>query len=209
MAETLERSFLRALSDIDELFPPESKSRELFIRSFTTLVTYFVDQPLDSCVPMFFVKAGVEDRRRFALNIADNLRLLETGPQRDLWNRWLSKYFENRLNGTPAPLDPSEAPAMLNWLVHLHDLFPEAVDLAIKIPKLPSGYVPPIHALNKKGTAESHPEATAKLLIYWVDQDLPKHVWLGGNELIENLLDRDLPKALEERLKEIPAELGF
>ena len=209
VAETLEGSFLRALSDIDGLFPPESKSRELFIRRFTTLVTYFIDQPLDSWVPMFFVKAGVEDRSTFALNIADNLRLLETGPQRDLWTRWLRKYWENRLNGIPAQLDPSEAPTMLNWLVHLHDLFPEAVDLAIKIPKLPSGYVPPIHALNNKGTAESHPEATAKLLIYWADQDLPGHAWLGGKGVIENLLDRDLPKALEERLKEIPAELGF
>ena len=209
VAETLEGSFLRALSDMDELFPPESKSRELFIRHFTTLVTYFVDQPLDSWVPMFFVKAGMEDRRRFALNIADNLRLLETGPQRDLWNRWLRKYWENRLNGTPAPLDPSEPATMLNWLVHLHDLFPEAVDLAIKIPNLPRDYSPPIHLLTYKGKPESHPEATAKLLIYWADQDLPRHAWLGGKELIENLLDRDLPKALEERLKEIAAELGF
>ena len=34
VAETLEGSFLKALSDMDKLFPPESKSRELFIRHF-------------------------------------------------------------------------------------------------------------------------------------------------------------------------------
>ncbi len=94
-------------------------------------------------------------------------------------------------------------------LPHLHDLFPEAVDLATKIPKPPSVYGPPIHALTDKGTAESHPEATAKLLICWAEQNLPGQAWFRGKKLIENLLDRDLPQTLEERLKEIAAELGF
>ena len=209
VAEILEASFLRALSDMDELFPKGTKSRESFIDQITKLLTYFVDQPLDPWIPMFFVKAEVDDRRRFAWNIADILRHMETGPQRDLWDRWLRKYWENRLEGTPTPLNTSEAGAMLNWLLHLHDLFPEAVDLAIKMPNLRTEYGPIIRPFFNKCTAKSHPEATGKLLIYLSDQELARAAWHDGKEFIESLLECDLPKDLEEKLKEIPAKLGL
>ena len=209
VSDILEKPFLRALSALDDLFPTGSKFRELFIRQFTTLVIYFVDQPLNSWVPMFFTRAEVEDRRTFALIIAHHLHDMETGPQQDLWDRWLRKYWENRLQGTPAPLDPSEAVPLFYWLVHLHDLFPEAVDLAVKIPNLPSKYSPPIHALINKGAAERHPEATAKLLIYWADQHLPRPAWRGSNELIANLLNQDLSEGLRHQLKEMQAEFGL
>ena len=131
---------------------------------------------------MLFAKAEVGDREKFAWNIANNLRQMEPDPQRDLWDRWLRKYWENRLEGTPTPLDPTEAGTMLEWLPHLHDLFPEAVDLATNTPNLPPDYTPPIHLLTYKGKPGSHPEATAKLLIYVADQDLPRQglVWRQG-----------------------------
>ena len=208
VAEILERPFLNALADMEDLFPPGSKPRELFIRKFATLVTYFVDQPLDSWIPTFFAKAQVEDRRGFALSIANHLQHMETEPQRNLWNRWLRQYWENRLHGTPARVDPSEVVPMFYWLVHLHDLFPDAVDLAIQITELPSDYAPPFHLLTDNGTAEIHPDATAKLLIHWSSQQ-PRWARLGVKELIEKLLAQDLIESLRHRLKEIQAELGL
>ena len=97
---------------------------------------------------------------------------------------------------------------MFYWLVHLHDLFPDAVDLAIQITELPSDYAPPFHLLTDNGTAEIHPDATAKLLIHWSSQQ-PRWARLGVKELIEKLLAQDLIESLRHRLKEIQAELGL
>ena len=209
VAEILGAPFLRALASMDELFPQGSSSRELFIRRFAEYITYFVDQPLDPWLPMFFAKADVDDRKRFAWNIEGILRHMETGPQWDLWNRWLRKYWENRLQGTPAPLDPSEAGAMLDWLPHLHDLFPEAAELAIKVPKLKSEHCSVPRQLDSEGVYEHHPEATAKLLVYLATQDLPPWTWHDTKELIENLINGALPEDLDHQLKEILAKLGL
>ena len=145
----------------------------------------------------------------FTLGIADNLRPLENRPQEDLWDRWLRQYWENRLNGTPAQLNASETKLMFYWLPLLHDLFPKAVELAIKTTNLPPDFSPTTHLLTNKGKAESYPEATAKLLIFWADQGLPRHAWLEGKELIEKLLNQNLPEGMEHRLKEIQAEIGL
>ena len=209
VAEISEKTFLSALSDIDELFPQGSKSRERFIGRFTTLVTHFVDQPLDVWIPRFFAKANEEDRMGFASSIGDNLRPLENGPQQNLWDRWLREYWENRLNGKPAMLDPSEARIMFYWLIHLQDLFPEAVELAVKTANLPSAFAPTTDLLNNLGKADSYPEATAKLLMFLADQGLPRHAWLGRQELIEKLLSQNLPEGMEHRLKEFQAELSL
>ena len=209
VATNLEAPLLNALADMDELFPEGTKSRENFVRRFTTMVTRFVDSPLENWVPSFFAKANEEDRRQFALTIADNLRPLENDPQKELWDRWLREYWENRIIGKPAALHHSETRVMFFWLAHLHDLFPEAVELAVRTPNLPSDFSPSTHLLNNKGKAESHPEATAKLLIHLADQKLPRHAWLGAGQLFEKLLTQPLPEGMQYRLKEIQAEAGL
>ena len=208
-AEILEEPFLSALPDVEELFPRGSRSRERFIRRLTAMVTHFIDQPLELWIPEFFAKADEEDRREFALGIADQLRPMDPEPQRELWYRWLRKYWENRLDGKPEQLDPSETRVMFYWLPLLHDLFPEAVELAVKTTNLPPDFSPTTHLLSNEGKAEKYPEATAKLLIFLADQRLPQHVWLGGQELFEKLLDQNLPEDMEHRLTEIRAELGL
>ena len=209
VAETLEGPFLTALSDMDELFPQGTKSRESFIRHFTTFATYFANQPLDPLIPTFFTKAGVADKKLFAWNISNNLQHMEPGPLNDLWDRWLRKYWENRLQGTPAEIDPAEAGAMLDWLPRLDNLFPEAVELAIKVPKLKSEYGSVPRRLDSEKMYENYPEATAKLLIYLGGQDLPPWAWHGSKESIEYLITRDLPEGLHHQLKEISAKLGL
>ena len=209
MAETLENTFFRAMSEIEELFEPETSPRESFVRALTTLVAYFVDEPLDLWIPTFFGKARVEDRCKFTWNICNILRHLEDDRQRDLWDRWLHKYWENRLQGTPTPLDPPEAGEMLCWLPCLHSLFPEAVNLAIQMPAVELELGSIMHSLSSAETWEHYPEATAKLLIYLADKNLPAWQWYGARELIENLIKGHLPEHLEEKLKEVSAKLGL
>ena len=66
-----------------------------------------------------------------------------------------------------------------------------------------------IHSLSSAETWERYPEATAKLLIYLADQNLPAWQWYGARELIENLIKGDLPDILKENLKEVLAKLGL
>ena len=56
-ADALQSAFLCAVSDIDELFEQRKQPRELFIKAYTAMVAYFVDEPLDSWIPRFFRKS--------------------------------------------------------------------------------------------------------------------------------------------------------
>ena len=209
VADALEGAFFDALSDIDELFGPEGKSRKLFIRSYTELVAYFVDDPLSSWIPTFFESASVEDRRKLAWNLTDILRHMETERQKELWDRWLQKYWENRLLGTPAKLDPSEAGAMLHWVPELHSQVPAAVDLAIQMQNPQLEYCSIVSDLNRGEMGERYPQATAKLLIYLANCNLPRWGWHQGKELIEKLIQSGLPEDLKDKLKDIPVKLGL
>ena len=150
---------------------------------------------------MFFGQAEMNDREGFALNIANHLQHMETEAQRNLWDRWLRKYWENRLHGTPARFDPSEARPMFYWLVHLQDLFPDAVELRSPGTGTTSEYAAPFHLLTENGTAENHPDATAKLLIHWSSQKPSRWAMLGGKELVEKLLAQDLPESTRQKVE--------
>ena len=209
VAETIDVTFFSTLTEMDELFGQDIRTRESFVQTYTTLVSYFVDDPLASWIPAFFATATVEDRCKFVSNLSHVLRRMDNERQHGLWDRWVRKYWENRLQGTPTPFDPYESGEMLRWLPCLHSLFPEAVDLAIRMPAAELKHDPIIHSLISAGTREHYPEATAKLLIYLADRNLPLSQWYKGRELIETLINDDLPDILKEDLKEVLAKLGL
>ena len=208
-ADALQPAFLQALSDIDALFDQGRKTREQFIRTYTAMVVYFVDEPLNSWIPRFFAIAGVEDKRQFAWNLGNILRHMENESLHGLWQRWLNTYWENRLQGTPAPLDPTEAGAMLNWLPNLGSLYPQAVDLAIKMPspRLENSLI--VHQLNQEKMWERYPQETAKLLIYLADSNCNPWVWYEGRDMIQKLTTQGLPGDLNTELATILARLGL
>ena len=209
LADAMEPVFFRALCDLNKLFGADSKPREMFIRTFTELAATFVDEPLDSWIPMFFAIGDAEDRRKFAWNLPHILRHMETDRKQDIWNRWLREYWENRLLGKPTLIDPSEAREMLHWLPELDTLFPEAVDLAIQMtnPQLEHSRI--LRRLNESGIGNSYPEAVAKVLIYLASHNLPLWAWHESKGLIDELIESNLPESLEEKLKEISAKIGL
>ena len=126
--------------------------------------------------------------------------------------RWLKRYWENRLDGVPAPLKADEVESMLGWLPQLTEIFPEAVALAIRMPQVPlqHGY----GLIDKFGKSDSlvrkHPREVAQLLIFLGQSDSPGYVWGdGGRELIDRLLQSGLPQELDQRLKELKAQRGL
>lgn len=210
-ADALQCAFLRTVRDMDELFERQGRKRirEQFVSTFTAMVTYFVDEPLGSWIPKFFAIAGVEDRRQFAWVMGNIMDDMGDESLQELWRRWLKTYWENRLQGTPIPLGPAEAGAMLDWLPDLRHLYPEAVDLAIKMQNLQLDHGLIVHQLNEGEMWERYPQATAKLLIYLADSNCAVRVWYDGRNLIEKLTTQGLPEDLKAALVGILAKFGL
>ena len=136
--------------------------------------------------------------------------------QQEQWNRWLKRYWQNRLEGVPKPLESDEIKRMMDWLPYLKGVFSEAVELAIQMPQSESGgkresWV--IFALqDRSDLLETHPEATAKLVLY-VRPSLPPTDLASGHQkqiqrkLIAKLLQAPLPPDLKTKLQELDAQL--
>ena len=208
-ADGLQSAFLQAVSDMDELFEQGRRIRDQFISVYTAMVVYFVDEPLNSWIPRFFAIAGLEERRQFAWNLGNIIDDMGKESLQGLWKRWLRTYWENRLQGTPALLDPTEAGEMIDWLPDLGCLYPQAVDLATKMPSPRLEHSLIVHQLNEGETWERHPQATAKLLIYLADCNCSPWVWYEGRDLIQKLTTQGLPDDLNTKLAATLARLGL
>ena len=208
VADSMKDAFLTGVSWMGDLFPDEGDVRQRFVTFYAGMVTYFVDQPLDVWIPRFFENAEAQDKRRFAWTLGRDLDDMDNGRQHEWWERWLRRYWENRLQGIPARLDVGEVAAMLDWLPYLDSLFPEAVDLAIQMPQTPLEHSPVIHEISRGDLWSKYPEPTAKLLIHIADSESPAWAWHRGKELIDKLLALDLPDDLRAKLEELPANWG-
>lgn len=206
VAELLEGAFLQAIQRIESDLVHR---RERFIKYYTTMLGYFVTAPLNTWVPDLFYYASKEVWRLFASNVAHHLRGMDEAHQKEWWQRWLKPYWENRLQGVPAALEPGEVEHMLDWLPHLTAIFPEAVNLAIRMPKTPLQHCSVIYELRKSELSQQYPEAVAQLLIHLGESESPGYMWDEGRELVDKLLQTDLSPKLEEGLNELIAKLGL
>ena len=209
VANALESSFLQTVPLMDVLFPDQSTTRERFVQHYTSMAIYAIDDPIDIWIPSLFNNCKIEDRCVLARHIGDILRRMEDDKQRELWTRWLKQYLGNRLNGVPLPLDDQETESILDWLPWIRGLFPEAVDLAMRIPPAPLNHLSVIYHLSQDDCQLplQFPEATARLLVHLSQFTLQAHAWHFGPKLVDRLLGLDLPQTLDKQLKEIRAKL--
>ena len=209
VADHLKDMFLQAVQQIDGTL---ARRRNDFIKYYVTMLAYFAADPLETWVPKLLDHGGEEDRRRFAFEVGSHLRRMDETRQREWWGRWLKRYWENRLQGVPAPLEAGEVETMLGWLPSLTAVFPEAVALAVQMPQVPlqHGY----GSIDKLGKSNSlvgkHPREVARLLNYLGQSDSPGYVWGdGGGALIEKLIQSDLSNEMKQGLKELKARQGL
>ena len=209
VAENLQDAFLKAVQQIDSDL---ANRRNDFVKYYVTMLAYFAADPLETWVPKLLGHGGEEARGRFAFEIGSHLRRTDEPRQQEWWGRWLKRYWENRLQGVPAPLELGEVETMLGWLPALTAVFPEAIALAIQMPQVPlqHGYGL-IDRLGKNDSlVRKHPREVAQLLIYLGRSDSPGYVWGdGGRELIDKLLQSGIPKELEQELKELKVRRGL
>ncbi len=204
VADAMADLFIKAVERIDSDL---SEQRDRFIKYYISMLAYFVEDPFDKWIPTLFQYSSQETKDCFATEVGYCLRDLDEEVRREWWQRWLKRYWENRLQGVPTVFEASEVEYMIDWLRHLIEVFPEAVDLAIGMPQTPlqSCYV--IHELNEGDLWQKYPEAVAKLLVYLWDCGLPAYTWLPDPKLIDKLLQSDISPELKQQLEELKVQI--
>ena len=207
VAERLRQLFLDAIECINHELGTEMRRR--FVGYYTAMLTWFITGPNDEWIVKIFSNGDENIRHWFTEQIGYRLRSLDEAQQQEWWNVWLKGYWENRLLGTPAPLDDAEIRAMLGWTNHLPAIYSEAVDLAVRMRIVPleRGFF--IRELGKSDLSEKHPAATAKLLVHLGKADYGLLTWYDMKETFDLLLQSNLDTATEVALRETMAKIGF
>ena len=208
VAELLEEAFLKAIQRIESDFNNRHR-RVRFVEFYTVMLGFFAQDPFDKWIPSFFKYGSLDTRSLFALNVKNCILDMDETQQHGWWYRWLKIYWENRLQGVPDALEPVEIERMLDWLPHLQAVFPEAVDLAIRMPHTPLQRCSVIYHLSKSNLLELYPESVGKLLIFIGACDSPRYNWHKARDTIEKLIQIGVSSVLEKSLKELLAKLGL
>ena len=204
----MESAIFAAIPHMSDLFPTHGQHRETFIELCTVAVPYVVDDPLDAWIPAFFRAADDLDTRRFAWSVGQRIRGAEDAGQREWWDRWLKQYWENRLQGVPAPLTEGEVAEMVGWPRCFESLFPDAVALAVRMPAAPFVGWRLLHGMDEGDHWSSYPEATVRLLVYVAKHDVSGPFWHAAQPLVEKLSNLDLPEGAATPLDELRAKHG-
>ncbi|MXZ87633.1 MAG: DUF4020 domain-containing protein [Gammaproteobacteria bacterium] len=204
----LEDAIFATIPHMSDLFRSQMRHRRAFIELCTAVVTYAVDDPLEAWIAEFFKAADDSDKRFFAGSLGKRIREVDDARQRELWDRWLKRYWGNRLQGVPVPLTGGELAVMVNWPGYFESLFPEAVDLAVRMPRAPLDRWPVLHEINEGDQWSSYPEATVRLLIYVAEHDESGAFWHEGQHLVEKLSGLDLSEGAATQLDELRAKHG-
>jgi len=198
--------FFSALPRLDSVL---TARRDRFVQYYMTSAGLFAERPLEDWIPKFFQVATTEDRRCFASHVEFLLWGLDEERQKEWWQRWLRQYWENCVMGVPVPLEPVEVPHMLDWLPHLPATFPEAVMLAVRMPKARFEYSYLTYALKDSPLVEQYPDEMAQLIIFVLSCDVPTSTWHGLQELAGRLARLPVQAALRQVLIERLVEKGF
>lgn len=167
--------------------------RQRFIEFYTALAAFHVSDPTQHLLPALFQHGSLEDRTAFASQLGYFLRQMQQPAKQQLWDGWLNRYWQDRLQGVLAALVEAEIRAMLEWLPHLGNTFPDAVALSVRFPAIRIEHSGVVFALRDSELVTRFPAETAELLVYLAN-------CLVGHQAA------DLA-TIDDRLPTIPAEL--
>lgn len=202
LVDALLPAFLAAVARVPADLP---EHRERLIEFYAALCLFHVDDPLRQLLPNLFQHGAEEDRTTFASQIEHMLRQLSPPGIDKVWEGWLSRYWQDRLQGVLAPLAPGECRKMVEWLLHLGAHFPEGVKLATRMPALPVGRSHALFELRTSDLVARFQEAAAQLLIYLSD-GVAEYELAYLNEVAARL--DALPEPVRHRLQEALVRAG-
>lgn len=163
LVDALMPAFIAALARLDADFPDR---RRRFVEFYTALAVFHVADPTQQLLPALFQHGSAEDRVSFASHLGYFLRQMQPTAKQQLWDGWLHRYWQDRLQAVPAALDEAEIRAMLEWLPDLGDSFPAAVSLAVHSPVIRIEHSHILYDLRESELVTRYPTETAELLIY-------------------------------------------
>ena len=204
VAEIMQQPFMKTARYMNDPAGslPKNFRRERFIEYYTVMLNRFATGPDDQWITNLLSDSDNEVRRIFAQEMWHFLRTSNKERRHESWQRWLKGYWKNRLDGALAPLDnDEEVGRMLAWVFYLPDVFPDAVNLAIRMRPVLWGAI--ASHLQDSDVLQRHPEALAKLLICIGEGDEHPIWWEAKEEVIDPLLQSDIPEELKKGLTEL------
>lgn len=163
VADAMSKIYYEAVTHISLL---TGEVRKGLLELYLTLLIYVISNPISKYVPRFYKYASLEDRVEFLKDIEHRLWNMEDSMQKQWWDSWLKRFFVNlKENNKPEKPADSELIVLLQCVVKMKSIFPEAVDIMTK------GYLPQnvddiiFYEMKENGNASLYPQSTAKLLI--------------------------------------------
>ena len=201
IANPLRDKFRTAVPRVAQEFQGEMLRR--FVDFYTFAMSLLMNDANDGWIADFFQHADAEMRGQFALEIDHCLRELDENRQEEWWNVWLMHYWENRLQGVPSPLDDAEIGHMLEWVMHLPGVFPEAVNMATQMRTIAFSRSVTLHCIDESGLIETYPNELARLLVHFGQCETAPWFWHGTRTAVNRLLKKGLPPELEKGMREL------
>lgn len=111
-------------------------------------------------------REGIRKHYLFKKQKGPDMLLLESGCQVPVMDRWMNKYWEERITGVPIPLSQDEIEEMVYWATELGPVFSDVVDkiCASDPPKLENTHV--YRDFQGKDFATKHPTPLTRLLVH-------------------------------------------
>ena len=201
VADSLSEKLVNAVPRVFREFQGQMLTR--FVEFYVAAMGWFISEANDDWITEFFKHADEETKNQFAIAIGRRLRDLDESRQQEWWNVWLKDYWRNRLQGVPDKLDDGEIAQMLEWVIHLPGVFPEAVGVAIEMPSrtVTRSYI--LHDLGESELIERYPDDLAKFLAHLGRCDTTPWFWEGTREVVDKLLAKGLRAELNQGLREL------
>ena len=206
-AELLREPFLEAAKHL--IGGLAGTRQERFVTKYIGMLTWFTSGPADEWITNLFTHGDLAVRHQFATEVSHHLRSLGEVRQKEWWSIWLKGYWENRQLGVPTQLDDTEIETMLEWTALLPAVYPEAVDLAVRMRVVPLRRGMVIRWTGTSGMVQQHPNAVARLLIHLGQADHKSWIWHEAAEIVDELLQSNLDSEIEVSLRETVAKIGF
>lgn len=163
LVDALFPAFLNAMPRLATDINSRSKR---FIEFYTLVAVFYVSDPTEILLPTLFQHGSLDDRLAFASYLGYFLRQMQQPTKQQLWNGWLCRYWQGRVQGVLAALDETEILKMLDWLPFLDEFYPVAVSLAVRCPRVQIEHSQALYELRDSELITRFPNATAELLIY-------------------------------------------
>ena len=114
----------------------------------------------------FLVAVQFEEREMWASSVSNVLQGTTEASKTEIWNRWMSKYWRNRIDGIPLPLSPGEVKLMALWVANLEPVFDQAVQNFCASPAVELGSDHIYYVLAESDVGIRHPTYSSKFLLH-------------------------------------------